>query len=268
MMDLETVEHVLQLAQRHNIQCVDLTGGAPELNPHFRYLVQKLHALGIKVIDRCNLTVLLLEDQGDLADFLAAHEVEICASLPCYLSANTDSQRGAGVYQQSITALKKLNQLGYGREEALQLTLVHNPLGSSLPTNQDQLEQEYRRQLGKMHGIVFTHLITITNMPIARFGSTLISQGRLQEYLQVLRAAHRSENLSKVMCKDLISIDWQGYIYDCDFNQMLDLHCGEPDKRVHIKDVDLSKWSDRPIRVADHCYGCTAGCGSSCSGAL
>ena len=268
MMDEKTATDVLDLVRRFGLTSLDLTGGAPELNPQFRDLVSRARALGASVIDRCNLTVLVLEEQEDLAEFLASHEVEVCASLPCYMEENTDAQRGKGVFSESIQALKMLNALGYGTDDKLPLTLVHNPIGAQLPPSQQSLEDSFRRQLRVLYGIEFTRLITIVNMPIARFGSTLISQGRLEPYLHTLQSAHRDSNLDSVMCKDLISIDWEGYVYDCDFNQMLGLNCMEAGERVHIRDLDLSQWSGRSIRVARHCYGCTAGAGSSCGGSL
>ena len=268
MMDSQTAEEVLSLIERFGLKTIDLTGGAPELNPHFRHLVRRARALGCEVIDRCNLTVLLLEGQEDLASFLAEERVQIYASLPCYMEENTDSQRGKGVFSDSISALRLLNRLGYGTNPALPLVLVHNPIGTALPAPQCELETSYRRQLRLLHNIEFTSLVTITNMPIARFGSMLISQGRLEGYLDSLQAAHRRDNEEAVMCRSLISVDWQGYVYDCDFNQMLGLDCQESGQRVHIRDLDLAQWKGRPIRVAGHCYGCTAGNGSSCTGSL
>ncbi|MCU7797987.1 MAG: arsenosugar biosynthesis radical SAM protein ArsS, partial [Candidatus Thiodiazotropha sp. (ex Myrtea spinifera)] len=222
------------------------------------------------VIDRCNLTILLEPEQEDLAEFLAAHEVEVVASLPCYLEENVDSQRGKGTYHDSIEGLKRLNQLGYGSlESPLQLNLVYNPTGPSLPPPQGPLEADYRKQLDERFGIQFNQLFTITNMPIQRFGSLLQSKGKFQDYLQLLRDSYRPENLDGVMCRQLLSVDWQGYVYDCDFNQMLKIPLGHESKvHPHLRDLLDSDLSAAPIRVAEHCFGCTAGQGSSCGGAL
>ena len=267
MMTLQTIDEVLTYARAVGVRTLDLTGGAPELNQHFRYIVEQARAAGITVIDRCNLTVLFEPDQEDLAEFLATHDVEITASLPCYSEDNVDAQRGKGVFDKSIAALKKLNELGYGRERVL--NLVYNPQGAVLPPSQMELQDDYRKFLGDEFGIVFSNLYTITNMPIQRFGSTLISKGRFDEYMDVLRAAHRVENLDSVMCRDLISVDYQGYIYDCDFNQMLALPMRLASSgRPHLRELLEHETMGAPIRVADHCYGCTAGQGSSCGGAL
>ncbi|MCS7100362.1 MAG: arsenosugar biosynthesis radical SAM protein ArsS [Burkholderiaceae bacterium] len=267
-MDRATAELLLQVLQRKRIGTLDITGGAPELNPHFRDLVAGARTLGVRVLDRCNLTVLLLPGQEDLAEFLAAHEVEIIASLPCYLEENVDRQRGAGVFAQSIEALRRLNALGYGTR--LPLALVYNPQGPALPPAQQALEQDYRRVLGERYGIVFTRLLALANMPIARFGSMLISKGQFFEYLARLRAAHRAENVEHVMCRTLVSVDWQGYLYDCDFNQMLQLplHRDDASAPLHLRDWLEADLAGNPIVVAEHCYGCTAGQGSSCGGAL
>jgi radical SAM/Cys-rich protein len=270
MMDRETVDQVIQLARLSKVHTIDLTGGAPELSPHFRYLTETSRQLGLKVIDRCNLTILEVAGQEDLAAFLADQGVEIVASMPCYLQENVDAQRGDGVFTASIQALQRLNSLGYGYEgTGLTLSLVFNPQGPHLPPPQAALESDYKTHLSKHYGIVFNHLFTLTNMPIQRFGSMLISRGHFAAYMDLLKSAYRYENLATVMCRNLLSVGWDGYVYDCDFNQMLGLplqHNGRP--RTHIKellDVDLT---GNAIRVADHCYGCTAGQGSSCSGAL
>lgn len=226
--------------------------------------------MGKRVIDRCNLTVLEQPGQEDLASFLAAHQVEITASLPCYLQANVDAQRGAGVYDASIRALQRLNTLGYGAEgSSLILNLVYNPLGPALPPPQCALEADYKTQLRERYGIVFNRLYTLANMPIQRFGSTLLSKGQFHDYMTLLRSAHRDENLATVMCRTLISVDWQGYVYDCDFNQMLGLPLRvDARPRVRLSDLMGMDLDGNPIVVADHCYGCTAGQGSSCGGAL
>jgi len=270
-MDRATVERVLDVLVAKRIRTLDLTGGAPELNPHFRDLVAQARARGVHVIDRCNLTILSEPGQEDLAGFLAAQGVEVVASLPCYLEDNVDRQRGAGVFDRSVRALQALNALGYGRDERLPLSLVYNPQGPVLPPPQAGLEADYRRILGERFGIVFTRLYALANMPIARFGSTLVSKGQLRDYMGKLRAAHRPENVDQVMCRTLVSVDWQGFLYDCDFNQMLGLHLhetGQRHGRLHLDDWLEMDLEGNPIVVADHCYGCTAGQGSSCGGAL
>lgn len=270
LMTKETVDQVLELLQSSTASTLDLTGGAPELNPHFRYLVQRARELGVNVIDRCNLTVLLEPGQEGLAEFLAEQEVEITASLPCYLEANVEQQRGKGVYNDSIRAIRLLNELGYGRDPGRRLNLVYNPVGPVLPPGQDELEGDYKRELGERFGISFDHLFTITNMPISRFGAVLLAQGQYQDYMQLLRDNFSADNLSTVMCRSLLSIDWQGYLYDCDFNQMLELPFRANGKsRVHISDLSgCDDLQGAPIVVGEHCYGCTAGQGSSCGGAL
>ena len=269
-MSRETADQVLAYLAASGASTLDLTGGAPELNPHFRHLVTSARARGVRVIDRCNLTILLEPGHEDLAQFLAAQGVDIIASLPCYTPELVDRQRGEGVYEKSIAAIRRLNGLGYGREgSGLAIDLVYNPQGASLPPPQAGLEADYKRILGEQFGIVFNRLYTLANMPIQRFGSALVSKGQFNAYMQLLRGAHRDENLDGVMCRSLVSIDWRGYLYDCDFNQMLDLPivaAGRP--RPHLRDVIGRDLSDNPIVVRDHCYGCTAGQGSSCGGAL
>jgi radical SAM/Cys-rich protein len=270
MMSLETIDEVLSLMRAQQVSTIDLTGGAPELNEHFRYLVTQARAAGVTVIDRCNLTILFEPGQEDLAEFLAAHSVQVVASLPCYLEDNVNKQRGNGVYEKSIAALQKLNAVGYGKANTgLSLNLVFNPQGPSLPPNQVKLEADYKKHLFEHFGIEFNQLFTLANMPISRFGSTLVSKGQFNSYMQLLISAHRDENVDSVMCRSLISIDYQGDVYDCDFNQMLGLplqHNGKP--KTHIRDLVGTDLAGSPIVVADHCYGCTAGQGSSCSGAL
>jgi radical SAM/Cys-rich protein len=267
MMARETIEEVLAFLQKQEIQVLDITGGAPELHPQFRELVAAARALGVRVIDRCNLTVLEEPGQNDLPLFLSSHEVEITASLPCYTEELVDRQRGKGVYEKSIRAIRRLNALGYGDD--LVLNLVYNPQGPSLPPAQDKLEADYRRILGETFAIRFTRLLTLANMPIQRFGSTLISKGQFNQYMTLLREAHRDENLDSVMCRSIVSVDWQGYVYDCDFNQMLDLPLAvSGKKRVKLAELIDRDLQGNPIAVRDHCYGCTAGQGSSCSGAL
>jgi len=267
-MGRETIDAVLAFLRRSGATTLDLTGGAPELNPHFRYMVGEAVKSGARVIDRCNLTILEEPGQEDLAEFLAAHRVEVVASLPCYLEDNVDRQRGKGVFETSLVALRRLNALGYGvAGSELLLSLVYNPQGPSLPPPQEKLEADYREQLGSRYGIVFSRLLTLANMPIQRFGSMLISQGQFNEYMTLLHEAHRDENLDHVMCRSLLSVDWQGFAYDCDFNQMLELPLAGGG-RTHISRLDAAGLEGSPIAVADHCYGCTAGQGSSCGGAL
>ena len=270
IMELKTVEQVLEYVRHSSANTLDLTGGAPELNPHFRWLVENARASGINVIDRCNLTILEEPGQEDLAQFLADNQVEITASLPCYLEENVDNQRGKGVYQNSIKGLQKLNQLGYGKENStLKLNLVYNPVGPYLPPAQQSLEADYKKQLYERFNVEFTQLYTLANMPIQRFGSTLVSKGEFNQYMSLLREAHQDSNLENVMCRSLISIDWQGYVYDCDFNQMLKLPIIWKSKpKTHISDLMDKDIEGNPIVVMEHCYGCTAGQGSSCGGAL
>lgn len=268
-MSADTVATLLEFIRHHNIRTLDLTGGAPELNPHFRDLVTAARALGTEVIDRCNLTILSEPGHEDLAEFLAASEVAITASLPCYSADNVDRQRGAGVFARSIAGLRRLNALGYGLPGSpLILNLVYNPTGAYLPPNQAELETTYRDRLAAEHGVEFTALLTITNMPIARFRHTLARDGQLASYMQQLVAAYREDNRASVMCRNLISIDWQGYVYDCDFNQMLGLPLGARATTTHLRDLIGWQAQGQPVAVADHCYGCTAGQGSSCGGAL
>jgi radical SAM/Cys-rich protein len=270
MMDRETVQTVLRFLRASAVGTIDLTGGAPELNPHFRYLVSEARQSGVTVMDRCNLTILEEPGQEDLADFLAAGQVEIVASLPCYLEENVDHQRGDGVFAKSIRALRKLNRLGYGNDgSGLTLNLVYNPQGPSLPPPQSELEQQYKRQLVNQYGVVFNQLFTLTNMPIQRFGSTLVSKGQFNDYMRTLRASYREENLRAVMCRSLISVDWQGYVYDCDFNQMLGLKLEYDNRRnIRLEELIGENIDGNPVVVRDHCFGCTAGQGSSCGGAL
>jgi radical SAM/Cys-rich protein len=269
-MSSEVVDIVLDFLARKRVSVLDITGGAPELNPHFRQLVCAARSMGVRVMDRCNLTILEIAGQEDLAQFLADEEVEIIASMPCYLEENVDRQRGKGVFEASIRSLKKLNGVGYGRaESSLVLNLVYNPQGSSLPPSQRELEEDYKRVLGEQYGIVFNRLYALANMPIQRFGAILIANGEFDRYLDLLRRAHLDANLEHVMCKNLISVDWRGYVYDCDFNQMLDLPLKhDARERVHLSELVDAEIEGRPIRVGGHCYGCTAGQGSSCGGAL
>jgi radical SAM/Cys-rich protein len=270
VMARETIFEVLAFLKAAAIRTLDLTGGAPELNPHFRLLVESARALGVRVIDRCNLTILFEAGQEDLAEFLAAHQVEITASLPCYLEDNVDRQRGDGVFATSIRALQQLNALGYGRPDSgLVLNLVYNPQGPVLPPGQQQLERDYKTQLSERYGIVFNALYVLTNMPIQRFGSTLVSKGQFEQYMNLLKTAYHPENLESLMCRSQISVDWQGYVYDCDFNQMLGLPLARNNHpRNHLRELIGADLDGNPIVVREHCYGCTAGQGSSCGGAL
>ncbi len=268
MMDRETLELIVPVLQARNIGKLDLTGGAPELHENFRELVSAASAAGVQVIDRCNLTILFEPGQEGLAEFLAAHKVEVVASLPCYSMANVDQQRGDGVFDKSIAALQKLNGLGYGMPGSdLVLNLVYNPQGPSLPPAQEGLEADYKRELRQHFGIEFNQLFALANMPIKRFGSTLISKGQFHSYMQLLHDNFSAANLEQVMCRSLVSVDWLGNLYDCDFNQQLDLKlAGEG--RPHLRDLLVQDVEGKAIKVADHCFGCTAGQGSSCGGAL
>jgi radical SAM/Cys-rich protein len=271
-MDGATVDLVLDVMRARGIATLDVTGGAPELNPHFRRLAAAARALGATVIDRCNLTILEEPGHEDLADFLAQHGIQVVASLPCYSQSNVDRQRGDGVFDKSIRGLRRLNALGYGAPGSpLTLNLVYNPQGPSLPPPQHALEQDYRRLLDENFGVRFNQLLTITNQPIARFGSTLISKGQFGDYMALLRSAHRAENVAGVMCRSLVSVDWRGELHDCDFNQMLGMPLQAGGRRgatVHLRDLLTRDLAHNPIAVADHCYACTAGQGSSCGGAL
>ena len=272
MMSLDTIEMVLAYLRAKAIKTLDVTGGAPELNEHFRYLVREARTAGVHVIDRCNLTILEEPGQQGLAEFLADQGVEIIASLPCYTEELVDRQRGKGVYEKSIRAIKQLNRLGYAMlGTGLSLNLVYNPQGPALPPEQASLEADYKRVLSEFFGIRFDRLYTLANMPIARFGSTLISTGQFNAYMRLLRDAYQEKNLDTVMCRDLISVDWQGYAYDCDFNQMLGLPlrlAGQHKPRLHLSDLLSTDLEGAGIVVKDHCFGCTAGQGSSCGGAL
>ncbi|MCZ6805203.1 MAG: arsenosugar biosynthesis radical SAM protein ArsS [Proteobacteria bacterium] len=269
MMSPDTIEAVKSFLDTNSIQTLDITGGAPELHSEFKNLVTHAKDRQIHVIDRCNLTILEEPGMDVLARFLASNEVEVIASLPCYESENVDKQRGKGVFKKSISALNRLNNLGYGQSDStLILNLVYNPQGPALPPPQDELERAYKKELSERFGIVFNQLFTLCNMPIQRFGSTLISRNELNDYMLLLKQSHRDENLENVMCRELISVDWQGYVYDCDFNQMLRLNLHDNDKRVHLSDLINMNIEGNSIAVRDHCYGCTAGQGSSCGGAL
>jgi radical SAM/Cys-rich protein len=270
LMDRATMELALEVAQGHGVGTLDLTGGSPEMNPEFRWLVRAARERGIHVMDRLNPTIMREPGYEWVGPFLAEHRVEVIASLPCYSKENVDAQRGNGVFESSISALQELNSLGYGQPgTGLEMNLVYNPLGPSLPPPQQALEADYKRLLGDEFGIRFNALFTITNMPIKRFGAILLSKGQYDDYMALLKNAYRADNLKGVMCRNLLSVDYRGYLYDCDFNQMLGMPVGEGGDRPHLRDVlGSEKKLPRRIAVGEHCYGCTAGQGSSCGGAL
>lgn len=270
IMSEENIQVIIAYLDANAVEMLDLTGGAPELNPFFRDLVKAARDRNVLVMDRCNLTVLSEPGRQGLANFLADNQVQVTASLPCYQKENVDGQRGKGVFERSISGLKELNALGYGKEgSGLELSLVYNPTGPYLPPPQADLEADYKKQLFDEHGIVFTRLLTLANMPIQRFGSSLISKGQFNEYMTLLQDSHQDSNLETVMCRNLVSVDWQGFVYDCDFNQMLDLPMQVSNiKSPHLRDLIKTDAANFPITVRGHCYGCTAGQGSSCGGAL
>lgn len=272
IMERRMVELALEFVKAANARTVDITGGAPELNPSFRFLVEQLQRDGRHVMDRCNLTVLLEPGQEDLAEFLTSLQVEIVASLPCYLQENVEKQRGRGVYAKSIQAIRRLNELGYGRADSgLVLNFIYNPVGAHLPPPQLQLETAYKRELGTRFDISFNHLYTLTNMPIARFAHSLEREGKFDAYMELLATAFNPATLDGLMCRQLVSISWNGFLYDCDFNQMLELRLsnGTPFRLGERSAADLVRSLERrDIMVGMHCYGCTAGAGSSCGGAL
>ncbi len=267
LMAADTIAQVLAFLDQQQIHTLDLTGGAPEMNPYFRSLVTVARAKGVTVIDRCNLVILLEAGFQDMGAFLADKQVEIVASLPCYLENNVDKQRGKGTFNASITALQQLNALGYGHTgSGLILNLVFNPQGASLPPEQQALEYAYKQHLATDYGIVFNHLYALANLPIQRFGSVLLSQGQFASYMALLKNSFNPNALEQVMCKNTLSVDWQGFVYDCDFNQMLKLPLGATGQRTHISQV--AALLNQPIHTLQHCYGCTAGQGSSCGGAI
>jgi radical SAM/Cys-rich protein len=269
-MSQASAEKVVALLERSpGVATVDFTGGAPELHRVFRGLVRECRRLGKKIIDRCNLTVLTLPAQKDLAEFLAQHEVEVVASLPCYTSDNVEKQRGGGVFEKSIEALRLLNSLGYGAADSgLQLHLVYNPLGAFLPPSQEKLEQEYKRQLGEMFSVRFNHLYTLVNMPISRFAEYLHHRNEYSRYMGLLVNHFNAETLEGLMCRSMVSVGWDGRLYDCDFNQMLEIPLVQ-EAAASLDSVNsLTHLEGLPIATAEHCFGCTAGCGSSCTGVI
>lgn len=268
-MTYETASQVIDFLGRSEVKTLDITGGAPEMNPHFRMLVVEARKLDKHVIDRCNLTILLANGYADLPEFLATQQVSVIASLPCYLEENCDAQRGNGVFAKSIAAIRRLNKLGYAQpHSSLQLDLVYNPTGLGLPPEQRKLEAAYKSELETRYGIQFNNLLTITNMPISRFLDDLLRRNKYAEYLDKLLQSFNPDTVDNLMCRSLLSVDWNGFIYDCDFNQMLDLAVSDGEGRIYISHLTDDLLAKRPIRTANHCYGCTAGCGSSCSGSL
>ncbi len=269
MMANENIVLIPDVIEKYSLGTLDLTGGAPELHPEFRSLVTKVARMGVEIIDRCNLTILSEPGFNDLDNFLATNKVTIIASLPCYIQQNVDLQRGKGVFDKSIEGLKKLNKLGYGQKDSeLKLHLVYNPLGESLPPKQEELERIYRKELWVTHKIVFSRLLTITNMPINRFANQLRQNGKYNKYLNILKKSYNQKNLNDVMCKNLLSVDWQGNLYDCDFNQQLGLGIKGKVNKLSELLTHENNWEANPIYVDEHCFGCTAGSGSSCSGSL
>jgi radical SAM/Cys-rich protein len=267
LMSRETMARIVEWAKDNRIRAADLTGGAPELNPHFRWFVDALRENGIAVTSRCNITVLLEPGQEDLARWYAERNVRLVCSLPCYSPQNVDRQRGKGVFGKSIEGLQRLNALGYGNDPDLVLDLVYNPVGPALPPSQQDLEQVYRDRLKQDFDIGFSNLLTITNLPINRFAHYLERTGQLEDYLQRLADNFNPATVAPLMCRHLLSVDWRGYVYDCDFNQMLGLSMGATGRR-QLWEVTPSELQGAPITVGSHCYGCTAGAGSSCGGAL
>lgn len=279
LMSKDNIDLLIKVLEKRQVKILDLTGGAPEMNPHFKTLVSAARAMGIAVIDRCNLAILSEPGYEDLADFLAEQGVSVVASLPCYSEENVDKQRGKGAFDNSVIGLQKLNALGYGKEPSLCLDLVFNPQGPVLPPPQSALEEDYKRILMDDFGIVFNSLLTIANMPISRFGAVLLAQNQFDDYMNLLKENYAQDNLSSVMCRSLVSIDWQGHLFDCDFNQMLDMpitylkseantQLKQGSNKMALADLLEGDLTGRDIQVAEHCFGCTAGQGSSCSGAL
>jgi radical SAM/Cys-rich protein len=266
MMNKDTIDEVINFSYQNNVGTVDLTGGAPEMNQYFQYMIKKLREKNIHIIDRCNLTILEEKGMSNMVDFLAEQEVEIVASLPCYKDTNVDAQRGKGVFTKSIKALQHLNKKGYGLNKKLMLNLVYNPQGPTLPPKQSELELEYKSYLLENYNISFNNLFTITNMPINRFGSTLVSKKIFHKYMDLLKSTFSQIAKENVMCRNLLSIDYKGYVYDCDFNQMLSIDISN--KKTHITDIKKDELVNKIIATGDHCYGCTAGSGSSCGGVI
>lgn len=270
LMDKTTIDLVLEFLSTNRVTTLDMTGGSPEMNPHFRYLVEEARKLGVTVMDRCNPTILGEPGYEYLPEFFADHEVVVVASMPCYMEQNVDKQRGKGTYQESVDGLVKLNAVGYGRADSgLVLNLVYNPDDPILPPPQQSLQEDYKQSLFDEHGIVFNELFALANMPISRFGARLLAKNQYTDYMTLLRDSFSASNLETVMCRSLISVDYRGYVYDCDFNQMLGMSTLATDQpKTHLQDLLSRDVTGRPIAIGEHCYGCTAGQGSSCGGAL
>ena len=273
IMARKTIDRIIDWLARTDVPTVDLTGGAPEMIPDFRYFIEQVKSLlpHRHIIDRCNLTILLERGYEDLAAFLARNEVEIVASMPCYTPENVNAQRGEGVFEGSIAALQVLNSLGYGIDPDLLLHLIYNPVGAFLPPSQNELEADYKRELKKHFGIVFNNLYTLTNLPVGRFASYLWHNNKLDEYMELLIQAFNPATIDGLMCRNTVSVGWRGEVYDCDFNQQLGMQwsrCNGGNKPMFLWDVDPDSLQDRQIMTGDHCFGCTAGAGSSCGGAI
>jgi len=268
IMTRETMENIQEWVEDNPLPVVDLTGGAPEMFPHFRELVSWFRERNIQVIDRCNLTILLQPGYEWGAEFLKEQQVEIVASMPCYSPENVNAQRGNGVFDESIEVLQLLNSLGYGVENGLPLNLVYNPNGAFLPPDQAELEAVYKKELAEHFGIQFHNLYALTNLPVSRFATYLKQRGSYEEYLQLLKDNFNPASINGLMCRDTISVDWEGRVFDCDFNQQMEMHTGFDGEPQYLWDLDLRRWKQSEIRTAAHCFGCTAGQGSSCGGAL
>ena len=270
LMNEATVTLVLDFIREKNISILDITGGSPEMNPQFKYLVTTARKLGATIMNRCNPTILVEPGYEDLPEFFREQELLIVASLPCYTEQNVDRQRGQGVFEDSIAGLRKLNAIGFGQPgSGLILNLVYNPDEPVLPPPQGQLQREYKANLYKSHNIVFNDLFTLANMPVSRFGARLLAKNQYYDYMKLLRDSFTASNLDTLMCRNLISVDYEGYVYDCDFNQMLSMPLLLSDRpRPHLSDLFNDDLQDNPIAIGEHCYGCTAGQGSSCGGAL
>lgn len=268
IMTRETVDRILDWYDDNPVDVVDLTGGAPEMNPSFRYMVTEFKKRHAHIMDRCNLTILLHPGYEGTAEFMAEHNVEIVASMPCYSPENVNAQRGNGVFDQSIEALQLLNRIGYGIRDDLKLDLVYNPNGAMLPPDQAELEADYKRELRTHFGIEFHKLYALTNLPVARFANYLRNRGAYEDYMALLMDNFNPGSVAGLMCRDTISVDWQGAVFDCDFNQQMQMHLGPDYEPLQLWNVDLCRWKQTPIRTAPHCFGCTAGQGSSCGGVL
>lgn len=269
IMSKDVIDNIISFMKNNPIRVLDLTGGAPEMNPHFKYFIEQASPYVEKIIDRCNLTILSEPGYEDYIDFFKCYNIEIVASLPCYTEDTVDKQRGNGVFETSVRMIQSLNSVGYGQDDSgLILNFVYNPGGAFLPPEQNALEAEYKKKLFDEHGITFNQLFTITNMPIKRFGSMLLSKNIFSDYMQTLKSSFNPESMSSLMCLNMLSIRWDGYVYDCDFNQILDIKVTDKqDVAININNISLENISQK-VKTAEHCYGCTAGQGSSCGGAL